>query len=54
MSELNRDFYKDEASKMFGIPYEDVTDEQRAEAKKRVMCCIYGRRKGSLNEIISE
>lgn len=38
--EVNRDFYKDKASKMFGIPYDEVTDEQRTEAKKQYM---YGR-----------
>lgn len=43
MSELNRDFYKDKASKMFGIPYEEVTDEQRTEAKKQLMDYIYDR-----------
>lgn len=41
MTELNRDFYKDKASKMFGIPYDEVTDEQRAEAKKLLMDYIY-------------
>lgn len=41
MSELNRDFYKDKASKMFGIPYDEVTDEQRAGAKKLLMDYIY-------------
>ena len=43
MTELNRDFYKDKASKMFGIPYEEITDEQRAEAKKLLMDYLYGR-----------
>ena len=33
MSELNRDFYKDTASKIFGIPYDEVTVEHRAETK---------------------
>ena len=41
MTEPNRDFYKDKASKMFGIPYDEVTDEQRAEAKKLLMNYIY-------------
>lgn len=43
MSELNRDFYKDMASKTFGIPYEEVTVEQRAEAKKQLMDYMYCR-----------
>ena len=43
MTEPGRDFYKDKASKMFEIPYEEVTDEQRAEAKKLLMDYMYGR-----------
>lgn len=44
MGELNRDFYKDKASKMFGVPYDEVTDDQRAEAKKQLMDYMYDRR----------
>lgn len=44
MSEEGRDFYRDKASKMFGVPYEEVTDEQRAEAKEWLWGYIYGRR----------
>ena len=29
MTEPNRDFYKDKASKMFGIPYDEVTDTSK-------------------------
>ena len=43
MAELNRDFYKDKASKMFGIPYDEVTDEQRSEAKKAMFDYAYCR-----------
>lgn len=43
MPELNRDFYKDKASKMFGIPYDEVTDEQRSEAKKAMFDYMYCR-----------
>lgn len=44
MSEEGRDFYRDKASKMFGVPYEEVTDEQRSEAKEWLWGYIYGRR----------
>ena len=43
MSELNRDFYKNMASKIFGIPYDEVTVEHRAEAKNLLMNYFYGR-----------
>lgn len=43
MTELNRDFYKDKASKMFGVPYEEVTEEQRSDAKKQLMDYMYCR-----------
>lgn len=43
MTEENRDFFTDKASKMFGIPYEEVTKEQRDEAKKRLMDYMYCR-----------
>ena len=43
MTELNRDFYKDMASKIFGIPYDEVTNEHRAEAKKLLLNYFYGR-----------
>ena len=51
MTEEGRDFYKDKASKMFGVPYEEVTKEQRAEAKKQLMNYMYGRRREPLNGI---
>ena len=54
MSEPNRDFYKDKASKMFGIPYDEVTDEQRAGAKKLLMDYMYDRRREPLNGGTSE
>lgn len=44
MTELNRDFYKDKASKMFGIPYDEVTDEQRVAAKRQLLDYLYDRR----------
>lgn len=53
MTELNRDFYKDKASKMFGIPYEEVTDKQRDEAKKQLMDYMYDRRIEPLSGIVS-
>lgn len=43
MTESNRDFYKDKASEMFEIPYDEITDEQRAEAKKQLMDYMYCR-----------
>lgn len=43
MTEENRDFFTDKASKMFGIPYEAVTKEQRSEAKKQIMDYMYCR-----------
>lgn len=43
MSEPNRDFYKDKASKMFRIPYDEVTDYQRFEAKKAMFDYMYCR-----------
>lgn len=43
MTEKNRDFFTDKASKIFGIPYEEVTDEQRSEAKKQLMDYMYCR-----------
>ena len=43
MTEEGRDFYKDKASKMFGIPYEEVTKEQRAKAKDLLLAYLYGR-----------
>ena len=43
MTEENRDFFTDKASKMFGIPYEEVTDYQRAEAKKTMFDYMYCR-----------
>lgn len=53
MSELNRDFYKCVASKMFEIPYEDVTDEQRAAAKRQLLDYMYDRRLEPSNVIVS-
>ena len=44
MAELNKDFYKDIASKMFEVPYEEVTDDQRAEAKRQLLDYMYDRR----------
>lgn len=43
MTEQGRDFFTDKASKMFGVPYEEVTKEQRAEAKKQLMDYMYCR-----------
>lgn len=53
MTEPNRDFYKNTASKIFGIPYDEVTDEHRAEAKKQLMDYMYGRRTEPLDGIES-
>ncbi len=52
MSEQDKDFYKDKASKMFGVSYNEVTKEQRAEAKDRLMSYIYGR--SDVNPFTSE
>ena len=38
-----RDYFTDQAAKMFGVPYAEVTAEQRAEAKKRLFDYLYGR-----------
>ena len=43
MSEEGRDFYTDRASKMFGVPYEEVTKAQRVQAKEMLLHLIYGR-----------
>lgn len=43
MTELNRDFLTDKASKMFGIPYAEVSDYQRAEAKNAMFDYMYCR-----------
>ena len=43
MTEENRDFFTDKASKKFGIPYEEVTKEQRAAVKKQLMDYMYCR-----------
>jgi hypothetical protein len=52
MTELNRDFYKDKASKIFGIPYEEVTDDQRAVAKRQLLDYMYDRRLEPPNGIL--
>lgn len=43
MTEQDRDFFTDKASKLYGIPYEEVTDEQRAKAKKALLDYAYCR-----------
>lgn len=43
MSEPGRDFYKDKASKMFGIPYDEVTEEQKIKAKNAMFDYAYCR-----------
>jgi len=43
MTEQGRDFFIDKASKLYGIPYEEVTKAQRAEAKKAVFDYAYCR-----------
>lgn len=43
MTDQGRDFYTDKASKLYGIPYEEVTKEQRAEAKNLLMNYLYCR-----------
>jgi hypothetical protein len=53
MTELNRDIYKEVASKMFGIPYEEVTDDQRVAAKRQLLDYLYDRRLEPLNGIES-
>ena len=39
----DKDFYKDKASKLYGIPYEEVTEEQRSKAKNFLMDYLYCR-----------
>ena len=41
MTEQDRDFFTNKASKLYGIPYEEVTEEQRAGAKKLLMDYLY-------------
>lgn len=43
MTEQDKDFFKDMASKLYGISYEEVTEEQGAEVKKSLFDFIYGR-----------
>lgn len=43
MTELSRDFLTDKASKMFGIPYAEVTDYQRSAAKNAMFDYMYVR-----------
>ena len=43
MAVQDRDYFTDKASKMFGVPYEKVTEVQRLEAKNRILDYIYGR-----------
>ena len=43
MTKEGRDFLTDKASRMFGIPYEKVTNEQRAEVKKAMFDYMYCR-----------
>lgn len=43
MAEQGRDFFKDKASKLYGIPYEAVTEDQRLAAKNLLMDYLYCR-----------
>jgi len=43
MAEQGRDFFKDKASKLYGIPYEEVTEDQRLAAKNLLMDYLYCR-----------
>ena len=54
MTEPDRDFYKDKASKMFGIPYEEVSDKQRAAAKRQLLDYLYDRRLEPLDGIMPD
>jgi DNA polymerase I-like protein with 3'-5' exonuclease and polymerase domains len=47
MTQPDRDFYTDKASKMFEVPYEEVTEEQRAKAKELLMDYLYCRSNGN-------
>jgi DNA polymerase len=48
------DMYKDMASKMFGVPYEEVTKEQRTIAKPVVLGCGYGVGARSLRDTLEK
>ena len=41
------DDYRLTASEYFGVPYAEVTDDQRAEIKHAVYMCTYGVRSNS-------
>lgn len=43
MTEQDRDFFTDKASKLYGIPYDEVTVDQRSAAKKLLMDYLYCR-----------
>lgn len=43
MNEEGRDLYTVMAAKMFGVPYEEVTNEQRIQAKEKVLHTLYSR-----------
>ena len=43
MEDQGRDFFTDMVSQFYGIPYEEVTEEQRAEAKKILFDYAYCR-----------
>lgn len=48
------DMYKDMASKMFGVPYEEVTKDQRTIAKPVVLGCGYGVGARSLRDTLEK
>jgi DNA polymerase I-like protein with 3'-5' exonuclease and polymerase domains len=41
-----RDYWRDKAAHMFGVPYESVTPEQRKYAKNMSFARMYGYRGG--------
>lgn len=41
-AEIPRDIHREQAAEMFGVAYEDVTDEQRRRAKVRNFGFNYG------------
>ena len=41
MTDKDRDFFKDKASRLYVIPYEEVTEDQRSAAKKLLMDYLY-------------
>lgn len=49
---MEKDMFKQKASEIFGVPYEEVTKEQRAEAKENMFGEIYGGSAGTITAVV--